>query len=51
MHVCVCVRMWECMLKPFEVLIHYTLPRVSSLFEDYVAMIIKTASFDFKHME
>lgn len=48
--VCVCsqrVRMWESTRRPFEVLhsLDAPLPRVSSLFEDHVAMIIKAAFF------
>lgn len=42
-----CVRMWECTQKPFEVphSLYTPLPHVSSLFEDHVAMIIKAALF------
>lgn len=41
-----CIRMWECTRKPFEVHSLYTpLPHVSSLFEHRVAMIIKAAFF------
>lgn len=43
----VCIRMWECTQKPFEVphSLYTPLPHVSSLFEDHVAMIIKAALF------
>lgn len=42
-----CIRMWECTQKPFEVphSLYTPLPHVSSLFEDHVAMIIKAALF------
>ncbi len=50
MCVCVfalCIRMWDCTQKPFEVphSLYTPLPHVSSLFEDHVAMIIKAALF------
>lgn len=40
-----CIRMWECTQKPFEVphSLYTPLPHVSSLFEGHVAMIIKAA--------
>lgn len=42
-----CIRMWECTQKPFEVphSLYTPLPHVSSPFEDHVAMINKVALF------
>ena len=42
-----CIRMWECTQKAFEVphSLYTPLTHVSSLFEDHVAMIIKAALF------